>query len=105
MPLILLDLVHQASHISLYIYTTEIKKKKKKNAHKKKIYAWVGGKWTTNRYMPGWVVFDRPSKENRLFFFSPPEGIRYLYNTDRNWAGIKDREGLVCAALLFFSTC
>jgi len=39
----------------------------------------------------GWVLFDRPSKEKRLFFFSPQEGIRYLYNTDRNWAVINDR--------------
>ena len=25
-------------------------------------------------------------------FFSPPEGIRYLYNTERNWAVTKDRK-------------
>jgi len=40
----------------------------------------------------GWVVFDWPSKKKRPFFFSPPEGVRYLYNTDRNWAVIKDRK-------------
>jgi len=30
----------------------------------------------------GWVVFDRPRKKKGLFFFSPPKGVRYLYNTD-----------------------
>ena len=42
-------------------------------------------------WVGGWVVFDRPSKEKRPFFFSPSEGIRYLFSTDRNSAVIKDR--------------
>ena len=46
----------------------------------KSLYAWMGG-WS----------LTGPAKK-RLFFFSPPEGVRYLYNTDRNWAVIKDRK-------------
>jgi len=34
----------------------------------KSLYAWVGG----------WVVFDRPSKEKRLFFFFAPGGDMVL---------------------------
>ena len=46
----------------------------------KSLYAWVGGCCLTG-----------PANKNASFFFSPQEGIRYLYNTDRNWAVINDR--------------
>ena len=30
-----------------------------------------------------WVVFDRPTRKKRLFFFSPPEGIWHFHNTQQ----------------------
>ena len=47
----------------------------------KSLYAWVSG----------WCLTG-PAKKNARFFFRPPKGVRYLYNTDRNWAVIKDRK-------------
>jgi hypothetical protein len=46
----------------------------------KSLYAWVGG----------WCLTG-PAKKTPVFF-SPPEGARYLNNTDQNWAVIKDRK-------------